>query len=26
LETEIKLSNPEVFLDDEIKMRKIGYA
>ena len=26
LETELKLSNPEVFLDDEIKMRKIGYA
>ena len=26
LETELKLSNPEVFLDEEIKMRKIGYA
>ena len=26
LETEIKLSNPEVFREDEVKIRKIGYA
>ena len=26
LETEIKLSNPEVFREDEGKIRKIGYA
>jgi hypothetical protein len=26
LETELKLSNPEVFLDNEVKMRKIGYT
>ena len=26
LETEIKLSNPEVFMEDEVKIRKIGYA
>jgi hypothetical protein len=25
LETEIKLSNPEVFVYDEVEMRKIGY-
>ena len=26
LETELKLSNPEVFQVNEVKMRKIGYA
>ena len=26
LETEMKLSNPEVFEVDEVKIRKIGYA
>ncbi len=26
IETELKLSNPEVFREDEVKMRKIGYA
>ena len=26
VEAEIRMSNPEVFIDDEVKMRKIGYA
>ena len=26
VEAELRLSNPEVFIDDEVKIRKIGYA
>tara|TARA_R110000744_G_scaffold349939_1_gene455609 strand:+ start:187 stop:510 length:324 start_codon:yes stop_codon:yes gene_type:complete len=26
IETELRLSNPEVFIEDEVEMRKIGYA